>query len=158
MSDTIEKSVVTDLLEVQSWLEGWGDYTNRSSGGGNLGYQSPMANMIYNNVQQNHGSRPILFNMDDEAYYTLIERELGRLRSPGVKDQDLTAVQRRHRMWASLIKRYYVYRESYTRLSKSVVSKYEHGEGTVKRSHVRKVQEYLSDAERHIYEAILELA
>ena len=61
-------------------------------------------------------------------------------------------------MWASIIKRYYLYGMSYTRLSKSVVSEYEHGEGTTKRSHVRKVQEYLSNAERHIYEAILELS
>lgn len=158
MSDTIEKIAVIDLLEVQGWLTGWGDYTSRGGRGHNLGYQSPMAKMIYNNVQQNHSSRPILFNMDDEAYYTLIERELGRLRWPGVKDDDLSPLQKRDRMWASLIKRYYVYGESYTRLSKSVVSKYRHGEDTTKQSDVRTVQKLLSNAERHIYEAILELA
>ena len=32
-----------------------------------------------------------------------------------------------------------------------------HGAGTTKQSHVRKVQEHLANAERHIYEAILEL-
>ena len=87
--------------------------------------------------------------MDDQAYYTLIDRELAGMRQSG--DKELM-------MWASIIKRYYLYGMSYTRLSKSVVSEYEHGEGTTKRSHVRKVQEYLSNAERHIYEAILELS
>ena len=61
-------------------------------------------------------------------------------------------------MWAKIIRHYYLYGMSYTKLSKSVVSEYEHGAGTTKQSHVRKVQKHLSNAERHIYEAVLELS
>lgn len=150
MTDVIEQVQTTeilDLLEVQSWLEGWGDYNRRGSSGASLGYQSPCAIIMRDNVQGGRAStRPILFNMDDEAYYTLIERELGNMRTSNDKERNL---------WASLIKRYYLYGESYTRLSKSTVSKYEHGAGTTKRSHVRKVQQHLSNAERHIYNVIL---
>lgn len=151
MSDTTEKTEVIGLLEVQGWLTGWGDFcNNRGTVGAHLGYKSPMAKILCNNVQQSRASiRPVLWNMDDQAYYTLIDRELAGMRQSG--DKELM-------MWASIIKRYYLYGMSYTRLSKSVVSEYEHGKGTTKRSHVRKVQEYLSNAERHIYEAILELS
>lgn len=150
MSETIEKIEAVDVLEVQSWLTGWGDFCNRERVGSHLGYKSPMAKILCNNVQQSRASiRPVLWNMDDQAYYTLIDRELAGMRQSG--DKELM-------MWASIIKRYYLYGMSYTRLSKSVVSEYEHGKGTTKRSHVRKVQEYLSNAERHIYEAILELS
>lgn len=149
MSDTIEKSAVTDLLEVQGWLTGWGDFCNRERVGSHLGYKSPMAKILRNNVQQSRErSRPVLWNMDDQAYYTLIDRELAGMRQSG--DKELM-------MWASIIKRYYLYGMSYTRLSKSVVSEYEHGEDTKIQSDVRKVKKYLSHAERHIYEAILEL-
>lgn len=150
MSDTIEKSAVTDLLEVQGWLTGWGDFCNRDTVGGHLGYQSPCAIIMRDNVEQQSASiRPVLWNMDDQAYYTLIDRELAGMRQSG--DKELM-------MWASLIRRYYLYGMSYTRLSKSVVSKYEHGEDTKIQSDVRKVKKYLSHAERHIYEAILELS
>ena len=150
MSDTIEKSAVTDLLEVQGWLTGWGDFCNRGTVGGHLGYQSPCAIIMRDNVEQQSASiRPVLWDMDDQAYYTLIDRELAGMRQSG--DKELV-------MWASLIRRYYLYGMSYTRLSKSVVSEYEHGEGTTIQAHVRKVQRHLSNAERHIYEAILELA
>lgn len=150
MSDTIEKSAVTDLLEVQGWLTGWGDFcNNRGTIGGHLGYQSPCAIIMRDNVEQQSASiRPVLWNMDDQAYYTLIDRELAGMRQSG--DKELM-------MWASLIRRYYLYGMSYTRLSKSVVSEYEHGKGTTIQAHVRKVQRHLSNAERHIYEAILEL-
>ena len=151
MSDTIEKSAVTDLLEVQGWLTGWGSFcNNRGSIGGHLGYQSPYAIIMRDNVEQQSASiRPVLWNMDDQAYYTLIDRELAGMRQSG--DKELM-------MWASIIRRYYLYGMSYTRLSKSVVSKYEHGEDTKIQSDVRKVKKYLSHAERHIYEAILELS
>ena len=149
MSDTIEKSAVTDLLEVQGWLTGWGDFCNRETIGSHLGYQSSCAIIMRDNVEQQSASiRPVLWNMDDQAYYTLIDRELAGMRQSG--DKELM-------MWASLIRRYYLYGMSYTRLSKSVVSKYEYGEGTTIQAHVRKVQRHLSNAERHIYEAILEL-
>ena len=113
----------------------------------NLGCPSPSGDILKDNVQQlSSVSRPVLFDMDDEAYYTLIERELGVMRtSSSVKMQ----------MWSNIIKRYYLYRQSYTQLSKTTVSKYEHGAGTTKQSHVRKVQEHLSNAERHIYNVIL---
>lgn len=150
MSETIEKDEMVDVLEVQSWLTGWGDFCNRERVGSHLGYKSPMAKILRNNVQQSRErSRPVLWDMNDEAYYTLIDRELAGMRTSG--DKELM-------MWASLLRRYYLHGMSYTRLSKSVVSEYEHGEGTTKRSHVRKVQEHLSNAERHIYEAILELS
>ncbi|MGA6101764.1 hypothetical protein ACPESL_06225 [Psychrobacter pocilloporae] len=150
MSDTIEKSAVTDLLEVQGWLTGWGDFCNRGTVGGHLGYQSPCAIIMRDNVEQQSASaRPVLWNMDDQAYYTLIDRELAGMKQSG--DKELM-------MWASLIRRYYLYGMSYTRLSKSVVSEYEHGKGTTIQSHVRKVQRHLANAERHIYEAILELS
>ena len=149
MNDTIEKSAVTDLLEVQGWLTGWGDFCNRETIGSHLGYQSSCAIIMRDNVEQQSASiRPVLWNMDDQAYYTLIDRDLAGMRQSG--DKELM-------MWASLIRRYYLYGMSYTRLSKSVVSKYEHGEGTTIQSHVRKVQRHLGNAERHIYEAILEL-
>ncbi|MGE6327830.1 hypothetical protein [Psychrobacter pacificensis] len=149
MSNNTGKFKVIDLLEVQSWLTGWGDYCNRGTVGGHLGYQSPMAKVLDNNVQQSRErSRPVLWNMDDQAYYTLIDRELAGMKQSG--DKELM-------MWAKIIKHYYLYSMSYTKLSKSVVSEYEHGEGTTKRSHVRKVKEHLGNAERHIYEAILVL-
>lgn len=150
MTDVFERleqaTAIIDLLEVQGWLTGWGDYSNRGSGNGNLGYQSPSAIIMRDNVEQQHSSRPVLFDMDDEAYYTLIERELSCLRQSTDKKLNL---------WAKMIKGYYLYRQSYTQLSKSTVSKYEHGAGTNKQSHVRKVQEHLSNAERHIYNVIL---
>lgn len=149
MTSTIKKNAVIDLLEVQSWLTGWGDFCNRGSVGSHLGYRSPMANILSNNVQQSAGIRPVLWNMDDQAYYTLIDRELAGMKQSG--DKELI-------MWAKIIKHYYLYGMSYTKLSKSVVSEYEHGAGTTKQCHVRKVQKHLSDAERHIYEAILELS
>lgn len=150
MSDTIDKTDVIDLLEVQSWLTGWGDFCRRDMGGANLGYQSPCAIIMRDNVEQQSASvRPVLWNMDDQAYYTLIDRELAGMRQSG--DKELM-------MWASLIRRYYLYGMSYTRLSKSVVSEYEHGKGTTVQTHVRKVQRHLANAERHIYEAILELS
>lgn len=150
MSNDIGKIEATDLLEVQSWLTGWGDYCNRGTVGGHLGYQSPMAKVLNNNVQQSPTrTRPILWNMDDQAYYTLIDRELAGMRQSG--DKELM-------MWAKIIRHYYLYGMSYTKLSKSVVSEYEHGEGTTKRSHVRKVREHLGNAERHIYEAVLVLS
>lgn len=150
MSDTIEKIAVIDLLEVQGWLTGWGDFCKRETVGSHLGYQSPCAIIMRDNVQQQSASiRPVLWNMDDQAYYTLIDRELAGMRQSG--DKELM-------MWASIIRRYYLYGMSYTRLSKSVVSKYRHGEGTTKQSDVRTVQKLLSNAERHIYEAILALA
>ena len=146
MTDTIERA--EDLLEVQSWLEGWGDYNSRESNNNNLGYQSPCAILMRDNVQQSRGSiRPVLFDMDDEAYYTLIDRELGRMRISG--DKEL-------KMFASIIKRYYLYRMPYRRISKSVVSKYEYGNDTNITCHVRKVKAYLAEAERHIYCAILD--
>lgn len=151
MTDVFERleqaTAILDLLEVQSWLEGWGDYSRRGSSVPNLGYPSPSGDILKDNVQQlSSVSRPVLFDMDDEAYYTLIERELGVMRtSSSVKMQ----------MWSNIIKRYYLYRQSYTQLSKTTVSKYEHGAGTTKQSHVRKVQEHLSNAERHIYNVIL---
>ena len=149
MSNNTGKFKVIDLLEVQSWLTGWGDYCNRGTVGGHLGYQSPMAKVLDNNVQQSRErSRPVLWNMDDQAYYTLIDRELAGMKQSG--DKELM-------MWAKIIRHYYLYSMSYTKLSKSVVSEYEHGEGTTKRSHVRKVKEHLGNAERHIYEAILVL-
>ena len=149
MSETIEKDEMVDVLEVQSWLTGWGDFCNRERVGSHLGYKSPMAKILRNNVQQSRErSRPVLWDMNDEAYYTLIDRELAGMRQSG--DKELM-------MWASLIRRYYLYGMSYTRLSKSVVSKYEYGEDTKIQSDVRKVKKYLSHAERHIYEAILEL-
>ena len=115
-----------------------------------MGYQSPMAKVLNNNVQQSRErSRPVLWNMDDQAYYTLIDRELAGMRQSG--DKELM-------MWAKIIRHYYLYGMSYTKLSKSVVSEYEHGEGTTKRSHVRKVREHLGNAERHIYEAVLVLS
>ncbi|GAB2638163.1 hypothetical protein [Psychrobacter pocilloporae] len=150
MSNDIGKIEATDLLEVQSWLTGWGDYCNRGTVGGHLGYQSPMAKVLNNNVQQSRErSRPVLWDMNDEAYYTLIDRELAGMRQSG--DKELM-------MWAKIIRHYYLYGMSYTKLSKSVVSEYEHGEGTTKRSHVRKVREHLGNAERHIYEAVLVLS
>lgn len=150
MSNNTGKIESTDLLEVQSWLTGWGDYCNRETVGGHLGYQSPMAKVLNNNVQQSRErSRPVLWDMNDEAYYTLIDRELAGMRQSG--DKELM-------MWAKIIRHYYLYGMSYTKLSKSVVSEYEHGEGTTKRSHVRKVREHLGNAERHIYKAILELS
>lgn len=150
MSDTIDKTDVIDLLEVQSWLTGWGDFCRRDTAGANLGYRSPCAIIMRDNVeQQSASSRPVLWNMDDQAYYTLIDRELAGMKQSG--DKELM-------MWASLIRRYYLYGMSYTRLSKSVVSEYEHGKGTTIQSHVRKVQRHLANAERHIYEAILELS
>lgn len=150
MSSDIGKIEATDLLEVQSWLTGWGDYCNREAVGGHLGYQSPMAKVLNNNVQQSPTrTRPMLWNMDDQAYYTLIDRELAGMRQSG--DKELM-------MWAKIIRHYYLYGMSYTKLSKSVVSEYEHGEGTTKRSHVRKVREHLGNAERHIYEAVLVLS
>lgn len=150
MSNDIGKIEATDLLEVQSWLTGWGDYCNRGTVGGHLGYQSPMAKVLSDNVQQSRErSRPVLWDMNDEAYYTLIDRELGGMRQSG--DKELM-------MWAKIIRHYYLYGMSYTKLSKSVVSEYEHGAGTTKQSHVRKVQKHLSNAERHIYEAVLELS
>lgn len=150
MSNDIGKIEATDLLEVQSWLTGWGDYCNRGTVGGHLGYQSPMAKVLNNNVQQSSTrTRPMLWNMDDQAYYTLIDRELAGMRQSG--DKELM-------MWAKIIRHYYLYGMSYTKLSKSVVSEYEHGEGTTKRSHVRKVREHLGNAERHIYEAVLVLS
>lgn len=150
MSNDIGKIEATDLLEVQSWLTGWGDYCNRGTVGGHLGYQSPMAKVLNNNVQQSPTrTRPMLWNMDDQAYYTLIDRELAGMRQSG--DKELM-------MWAKIIRHYYLYGMSYTKLSKSVVSEYEHGEGTTKRSHVRKVREHLGNAERHIYEAVLVLS
>ncbi len=150
MSETIEKDEVVDVLEVQSWLTGWGDFCNREKVGGHLGYQSPMAKVLIDNVQQSRErSRPVLWDMNDEAYYTLIDRELGGMRQSG--DKELM-------MWAKIIRHYYLYGMSYTKLSKSVVSEYEHGAGTTKQSHVRKVQKHLSNAERHIYEAVLELS
>lgn len=153
MTDVFEQleqaTAILDLLEVQSWLEGWGDYSRRGSNWAHLGYQSPCANIMRDNVQQGaSGSRPLLFDMDDEAYYTLIERELGQMR---------TSLDPVLNMWAKIIKQYYLYKYSYTKLSKETVSKFEHGAGTTKQSHVRKVQRHLSNAERHIYEAILEL-
>ena len=150
MSNNTVKIESTDLLEVQSWLTGWGDFCNREKVGGHLGYQSPMAKVLSDNVQQSRErSRPVLWDMNDEAYYTLIDRELGGMRQSG--DKELM-------MWAKIIRHYYLYGMSYTKLSKSVVSEYEHGEGTTKRSHVRKVREHLGNAERHIYEAILVLS
>lgn len=150
MSNNTVKIESIDLLEVQSWLTGWGDYCNRGTVGGHLGYQSPMAKVLNNNVQQSPTrTRPILWNMDDQAYYTLIDRELAGMRQSG--DKELM-------MWAKIIRHYYLYGMSYTKLSKSVVSEYEHGEGTTKRSHVRKVREHLGNAERHIYEAVLVLS
>ena len=150
MSNNTVKIEATDLLEVQSWLTGWGDYCNRGTVGGHLGYQSPMAKVLSDNVQQSRErSRPVLWDMNDEAYYTLIDRELGGMRQSG--DKELM-------MWAKIIRHYYLYSMSYTKLSKSVVSEYEHGEGTTKRSHVRKVREHLSNAEQHIYEALLALS
>lgn len=148
MSDTIDKTV--DLLEVQGWLTGWGDFCSHETVGGHLGYQSPMAEILRNNVQQSRASsRPVLWNMDDQAYYTLIDRELAGMKQSG--DKELM-------MWATLIRRYYLYGMSYTRLSKSVVSQHEYGEGTKIQAHIRKVQRHLANAERHIYEAILELS
>ncbi|MFZ3075145.1 MAG: hypothetical protein WA114_03090 [Psychrobacter glacincola] len=150
MSNNTVKIESIDLLEVQSWLTGWGDYNNRETVGGHLGYQSPMAKVLSDNVQQSRErSRPVLWDMNDEAYYTLIDRELGGMRQSGNKEL---------MMWAKIIRHYYLYGMSYTKLSKSVVSEYEHGAGTTKQSHVRKVQKHLSNAERHIYEAILELS
>ena len=150
MSNDTGKIEVIDLLEVQSWLTGWGDYCNREAVGGHLGYQSPMAKVLSDNVQQSRErSRPVLWDMNDEAYYTLIDRELAGMRQSG--DKELM-------MWAKIIRHYYLYGMSYTKLSKSVVSEYEHGEGTTKRSHVRKVREHLGNAERHIYEAVLVLS
>lgn len=150
MSNNTGKVEAIDLLEVQSWLTGWGDFCNREKVGGHLGYQSPMAKILCNNVQQNcERNRPVLWDMNDEAYYTLIDRELGGMRQSG--DKELM-------MWAKIIRHYYLYGMSYTKLSKSVVSEYEHGEGTTKRSHVRKVREHLGNAEQHIYEAILALS
>ena len=150
MSNNTVKIESIDLLEVQSWLTGWGDFCNREKVGGHLGYQSPMAKVLSDNVQQSRErSRPVLWDMNDEAYYTLIDRELGGMRQSG--DKELM-------MWAKIIRHYYLYGMSYTKLSKSVVSEYEHGEGTTKRSHVRKVREHLGNAERHIYEAVLVLS
>lgn len=150
MSNNTVKIESIDLLEVQSWLTGWGDYNNRETVGGHLGYQSPMAKVLSDNVQQSRErSRPVLWDMNDEAYYTLIDRELGGMRQSGNKEL---------MMWAKIIRHYYLYGMSYTKLSKSVVSEYEHGAGTTKQSHVRKVQKHLSNAERHIYEAILALS
>ena len=150
MSNNTVKIESIDLLEVQSWLTGWGDYNNRETVGGHLGYQSPMAKVLSDNVQQSRErSRPVLWDMNDEAYYTLIDRELGGMRQSGNKEL---------MMWAKIIRHYYLYGMSYTKLSKSVVSEYEHGAGTTKQSHVRKVQKHLSNAERHIYEAVLELS
>lgn len=150
MSNNTVKIEAIDLLEVQSWLTGWGDFCNREKVGGHLGYQSPMAKVLSDNVQQSRErSRPVLWDMNDEAYYTLIDRELGGMRQSG--DKELM-------MWAKIIRHYYLYGMSYTKLSKSVVSEYEHGTGTTKQSHVRKVQKHLSNAERHIYEAVLELS
>lgn len=150
MNNNTGKIEAIDLLEVQSWLTGWGDFCNREKVGGHLGYQSPMAKVLSDNVQQSRErSRPVLWDMNEEAYYTLIDRELGGMRQSG--DKELM-------MWAKIIKYYYLYGMSYTKLSKSVVSDYEHGAGTTKRSHVRKVQKHLSNAERHIYEAVLELS
>lgn len=147
MSNTSGK---TDLLEVQSWLTGWGDYYNRGTVGGHLGYQSPMARVLNNNVQQNSAkTRPVLWNEDDQAYYTLIDRELAGMKQSG--DNELM-------MWSKILRHYYLYGMSYTKLSESVVSEYEHGQGTTKRSHVRKVKKHLGNAEQHIYEAILELS
>lgn len=150
MSNNTVKIESIDLLEVQSWLTGWGDYNNRETVGGHLGYQSPMAKVLSDNVQQSRErSRPVLWDMNDEAYYTLIDRELGGMRQSGNKEL---------MMWAKIIRHYYLYGMSYTKLSKSVVSEYEHGAGTTKQSHVRKVREHLGNAERHIYEAVLVLS
>ncbi|WP_289047896.1 hypothetical protein [uncultured Psychrobacter sp.] len=61
MSNDTGKIEVIDLLEVQSWLTGWGDYCNREAVGGHLGYQSPMAKVLNNNVQQSRErSRPVV--------------------------------------------------------------------------------------------------
>ena len=150
MSNNTGKIEAIDLLEVQSWLTGWGDFCNREKVGGHLGYQSPMAKILNNNVQQSRErSRPVLWDMNDEAYYTLIDKELA-----GMKQSDDKELM----MWAKIIRHYYLYGMSYTKLSKSVVSEYEHGEGTTKRSHVRKVRKHLGNAEQHIYEAILALS
>ena len=154
MTDVFEKLVdataILDLLEVQGWLTGWGDYCNRETVGGNLGYQSPCEIIMRDNVQQQSASiRPVLWNMDDQAYYTLIDKELAGMRQSN--DRELV-------MWAKIIRQYYLYNMSYTKLSKHVVSAYEHGAGTTIQTHVRKVQKHLSNAERHIYEAILELS
>ena len=84
MSETIEKVEAVDVLEVQSWLTGWGDFCNRERVGSHLGYKSPMAKILRNNVQQSRErSRPVLWNMDDQAYYTLIESELAGMRQSG---------------------------------------------------------------------------
>lgn len=150
MGNNTGKNEAIDLLEVQSWLTGWGDFCNREKVGGHLGYQSPMAKILCNNVQQSRErSRPVLWDMNDEAYYTLIDRELAGMKQSG--DKELV-------MWAKIIRHYYLYGMSYTKISKSVVSEYEHGEDTTKHSHVRKVREHLGNAERHIYEAILALS
>lgn len=150
MSDVFAKleqaTAVVDLLEVQGWLTGWGEFSKRGNGSGHLGYQSPCAIIMRDNVEQ-ASSRPVMWNMDDQAYYTLIERALSVLRQSD---------DRKHNMWARIIKRYYVYGMSYRRISASIVSEYEHGAGTSKRSHVRKVQGHLMDAERFVYEFILE--
>lgn len=141
-----QATAVIDLLEVQGWLTGWGEFSKRGDGAGHLGYQSPCAIIMRDNVEQ-ASSRPILWDMSDQAYYTLIERALSELRQSN---------NRKYIMWAKIIKHYYVYGMSYRRISESVVSEYEHGAGTQKRSHVRKVQSYLMDAERFIYNFILE--
>ena len=126
------------------------EFCSREKVGGHLGYQSPMAKVLNDNVQQSRErSRPVLWDMNDQAYYTLIDRELAGMRQSG--DKELV-------MWSKIIKHYYLYGMSYTKLSKSVVSEYEHGAGTTKQSHVRKVQKHLSNAELHIYEAVLELS
>lgn len=150
MSDTIDKTDVVDLLEVQGWLTGWGDFcNNRGTVGGHLGYQSPCAIIMRDNVEQQSASaRPVLWNMDDQAYYTLIDRELAGMKQSG--DKELM-------MWASLIRCYYLYGMPYRKLSKSVLSKYIHKDSG-KICDVRRVKKHLAYAERHIYEAILELS
>ena len=145
MSNTTGKIEAIDLLDVQGWLEGWGDYSNRGSYNNNLGYRSPNGDLLRDNVQR-ASRRPVLFDMNDEAYYTLIERELGAMR---------TSSDSKLRMWADLIKYYYLYRMSYTQVSKSVLSKYIHGPETTKMCRITKVQRELALAERLIYDAIL---
>lgn len=140
MSETI------DLAEISALLEEWGDWSRRGGNNHNLGYQSPSYLLMRDNVQQSRGSRPQLYDIDDEGYYTLIDRELGRMR---------TSHDRLLVMWASLIKRRYLYGMSYKRLSRSLVSKYEYGEDTKIFCHARKVQEHLAGAESYIYGKIL---
>lgn len=135
-----------DLSEIGALLEEWGDWSRRGGNNHNLGYQSPSYLLMRDNVQQNNSGRRQLYYVEDEGYYSLIERELGRMR---------TSHDRLLVMWSRLIKRRYVYGMSLKRLSKSLVSKYEYGEDTTVCCHARKVQAHLEGAEEYLYNALM---